>query len=523
MDGDFARTSSKSARRQPHFEGVGHPGFNKMYNEEEDKLDPLERRWKSFEERQKAKVSARMRQMNLARPTSAEGAHKDRNGRAPEMRPRSAKNPVETRMALEECEDSVENRLSLVAAIVTKNKCQTQSRLDKLEEEAPEDLIPASQETVRAQSSEEELDVLIADNDHVVTKNELDKSGSMDEAFLCKAPLEEVEGQNHQTSQEDSESKDVRAEGPLYTPLTVYDSSEEDLIEDIVEPSVTCADEVSVNECAAEAPVAAMSFVGDQKNPDDAEADAKVEEFLERMMTKIKDLISNPVPMQLPRALHCCVRRQGGNHFELIVERNGSPNLTLMTAKKRKATTTTYAIYDAKDAEREIALVKANMIGTNFTVSTRKESKPSRGIENEVAVVTYEQNMFGFKGPRRIGVVVPGMTLEGERVVLKRKDSHDSIVSRLKNNATANLIKMENKSPQWNEESGSYVLNFQGRVTKPSIKNFQIVHETNINYIVLQFGRIDDHDFTLDFRHPLCPLQAFGVALSCFDRKLACE
>merc|ERR1719187_2166782 len=133
------------------------------------------------------------------------------------MRPRSAKNPVETRMALEECEDSVANRLSLVAAIVTKNKCQTQSRLDKLEEEAPEDLIPASQETVRAQSSEEELDVLIADNDHVVTKNKLEKSGSMDEAFLCKAPLEEVECQNHQTSQEDSESKDVRAEGPLYT------------------------------------------------------------------------------------------------------------------------------------------------------------------------------------------------------------------------------------------------------------------------------------------------------------------
>ena len=36
---------------------------------------------------------------------------------------------------------------------------------------------------------------------------------------------------------------------------------------------------------------------------------------------------------------------------------------------------------------------------------------------------------------------------------------------------------MENKDPVWNEKTKSYVLNFHGRVTKSSVKNFQIVQK----------------------------------------------
>ncbi len=49
-------------------------------------------------------------------------------------------------------------------------------------------------------------------------------------------------------------------------------------------------------------------------------------------------------------------------------------------------------------------------------------------------------------------------------------------------------IALKNKSPQWNDESQSYVLNFNGRVAMASIKNFQIIHEddrkTNIMLIL---------------------------------------
>ena len=41
--------------------------------------------------------------------------------------------------------------------------------------------------------------------------------------------------------------------------------------------------------------------------------------------------------------------------------------------------------------------------------------------------------------------------------------------------------------------------------------------------IVMQFGRISDHEFTCDVTHPLSILQAFSIALSSFDSKLACE
>lgn len=43
------------------------------------------------------------------------------------------------------------------------------------------------------------------------------------------------------------------------------------------------------------------------------------------------------------------------------------------------------------------------------------------------------------------------------------------------------------------------------------------------NSIVMQFGRISDHEFTCDVSHPLSIIQAFAIALSSFDSKLACE
>ena len=62
-----------------------------------------------------------------------------------------------------------------------------------------------------------------------------------------------------------------------------------------------------------------------------------------------------------------------------------------------------------------------------------------------------------------------------------------------------------------------------GRVTQASVKNFQIVHDTDPDYIIMQFGRVAEDIFTMDFRYPMCALQAFGIALSSFDSKLACE
>lgn len=49
---------------------------------------------------------------------------------------------------------------------------------------------------------------------------------------------------------------------------------------------------------------------------------------------------------------------------------------------------------------------------------------------------------------------------------------------------------MHNKPPRWNEALGAYCLNFNGRVTEASVKNFQLISSNNPDHIILQFGKV---------------------------------
>lgn len=50
-----------------------------------------------------------------------------------------------------------------------------------------------------------------------------------------------------------------------------------------------------------------------------------------------------------------------------------------------------------------------------------------------------------------------------------------------------NLIELHNKTPTWSDDTQSYVLNFHGRVTQASVKNFQIVHDSDSRCIYFYF------------------------------------
>ena len=82
---------------------------------------------------------------------------------------------------------------------------------------------------------------------------------------------------------------------------------------------------------------------------------------------------------------------------------------------------------------------------------------------------------------------------------------------------------MINKPPLWNENVGAYVLNFYGRVTMASVKNFQLVDPEAQSTVLLQFGRTDKDSFNMDLRWPLSPMQAFAITLSSFDSKMGCD
>ena len=66
-----------------------------------------------------------------------------------------------------------------------------------------------------------------------------------------------------------------------------------------------------------------------------------------------------------------------------------------------------------------------------------------------------------------------------------------SELERWKRKLCDNLLELHNKTPVWNDETQSYVLNFHGRVTQASVKNFQLVHDDDGNFFFDSF-KIND-------------------------------
>jgi len=84
------------------------------------------------------------------------------------------------------------------------------------------------------------------------------------------------------------------------------------------------------------------------------------------------------------------------------------------------------------------------------------------------------------------------------------------------------LLALQNRPPWWNIELGAFVLNFGGRVSVASVKNFQLCDRNDPDHIMLQFGRIQGrHSFTMDFQFPLSPVQAFAIAISSLQSRIS--
>ncbi|KAL3076325.1 hypothetical protein niasHS_013596 [Heterodera schachtii] len=243
--------------------------------------------------------------------------------------------------------------------------------------------------------------------------------------------------------------------------------------------------------------------------------------------------------------------------YYLHLEKNDGRRTFLLAARKRKkSTTANYLIsIDPTDLRRNgrsfIAKVRSNAVGTMFTIfdngeSPKKSSAIGDSVRRELAAVIYETNVLGLKGPRKMTIIIPGIYVDQKNnyirpLSVRPISEKDSILERYKTNRLEEMVVLINKQPVWNEDTQSYVLNFHGRVTQASVKNFQIVHSMHAQsydgrqqqqnsmavdpneYVIMQFGRIDNESFTMDVRYPLSPVQAFGIAMSSFHGKLACE
>ncbi|XP_037699352.1 tubby-related protein 1 isoform X2 [Choloepus didactylus] len=252
-----------------------------------------------------------------------------------------------------------------------------------------------------------------------------------------------------------------------------------------------------------------------------------------------QEFVLQPAP--LGRTVRCRLTRDKkgmdrGLYPSYFLHLDTEKKVFLLAGRKRKRSkTANYLISSdptnlSRGGENFIGKLRSNLLGNRFTVFDNGQNPHRRGgsadvgsLRQELAAVIYETNVLGFRGPRRMTVIIPGMSADSERVPIRPRNASDGLLVRWQNKTLESLIELHNKPPVWNEDSGSYTLNFQGRVTQASVKNFQIVHADDPDYIVLQFGRVAEDAFTLDYRYPLCALQAFAIALSSFDGKLACE
>jgi tubby and related proteins len=225
-----------------------------------------------------------------------------------------------------------------------------------------------------------------------------------------------------------------------------------------------------------------------------------------------------------------------------------------------------------------LSKIRSNFLGTKFTIFdsqppsdaavpptsriTRnrinsKQVSPRIPAGNyEIATIAYELNMLRTRGPRRMHCTMHHITLSSLETDGTAPTPVDTVhtenpleeqftnmnLSQGKGTTTVHgpdannngeLLVLKNKAPRWHEQLQCWCLNFRGRVTVASVKNFQLVaapvdqptqvSPVELEKVILQFGKIGKDIFTMDYCYPLSAFQAFAICLTSFDTKPACE
>ncbi|KAI4381719.1 hypothetical protein MLD38_007768 [Melastoma candidum] len=297
--------------------------------------------------------------------------------------------------------------------------------------------------------------------------------------------------------------------------------------------------------------------------------------------------LKQPGPRENP--IQCFIKRDRATstyflYYGLVPSENERNKLLLAAKKIRRATCTDFVISLVADdfsraSNTYVGKLRSNFLGTKFTIydgqppceapgpSSRRSSRRfnSKQVSPRVSAcnygvgtVSYELNVLRTRGPRRMHCVMdsipisslreggtvpsptslphhpysPASTLKGIEVAT---DSSCSSLPKTSPPSIAGAVDplvLKNKSPRWHEQLQCWCLNFRGRVTVASVKNFQLVAAVEPSHdlpsseqekVILQFGKIGKDSFTMDYRYPLSAFLAFTICLSSFDTKPACE
>jgi hypothetical protein len=81
-------------------------------------------------------------------------------------------------------------------------------------------------------------------------------------------------------------------------------------------------------------------------------------------------------------------------------------------------------------------------------------------------------------------------------------------------NKTSVKHTLTTRRPRWNARHKSLTLDFRGRCTEASAKNFQLEVPRSHGRTKLLFGKVGEKKFVLDYKYPLSAVQAFAAALT---------
>lgn len=186
---------------------------------------------------------------------------------------------------------------------------------------------------------------------------------------------------------------------------------------------------------------------------------------------------------------------------------------------------TNFAIYDSQPPHSG-AKPSSSRAGRRFASKQISPQVPAGNFE--VGQVSYKFNLLKSRGPRRM-VCSLRCPSSGETANNKSPDNSDL---KKPDPAAPGCSILKNKAPRWHEHLQCWCLNFHGRVTVASVKNFQLVATVDQSQpggkgdeetVLLQFGKVGNDTFTMDYRQPLSAFLAFAICLTSFGTKLACE
>ncbi|XP_052171179.1 tubby-like F-box protein 3 [Diospyros lotus] len=303
---------------------------------------------------------------------------------------------------------------------------------------------------------------------------------------------------------------------------------------------------------------------------------------------EVSGKLTFPISLKQPgprdTLIQCYIKRNRGSQtyhlfLNLSQASNDDGKFLLAARKCRRPTCTDYIIslnpeIVSRGSSTYIGKLRSNFLGTKFTIydaqppnagakvskchSTRllgtKQVSPSfSGGNYPVAHISYDLNVLGSRGPRRMHCVMDaipasainpgGIAPTQTEFLLGNVETPPSLPffrsksTRMENfhcgplsTQKDDMLVLKNKAPRWHEQLQCWCLNFNGRVTVASVKNFQLVASVEEGAavqeqenVILQFGKVGKDVFTMDYQYPISAFQAFGICLSSFDTKIACE